>query len=344
MSEIIMKPISVIIPTINRPKFLEMALASVARQTAVYDIEEVIVSENKDNRASEAVCAKFNNLPIKYIFQNPPLSESKHFENIIQVAKAEFIAILSDDDWWGAGHLQTSLNTLRNSPEASACFSASLFVESEEAIKGWIFRNPVIWLAAGKPKYSVPWKLEPGHIFASTYIFTPFHISSMVVRREILIREFDEVLKSHPWYSDRILYPCLARSGLIIYKPFVEVFIRRHSGNWHMDKSKKELYAANCEGSEKIFNLAAGLGFDIYAIWEQFFAEASEDLREELAGLLFAALDKKGLHKHGFDKFLRYLPNRRWQDIIKIMLRYGLPPALLELYRKGGGLFRRSRP
>ena len=106
-----------------------------------------------------------------------------------------------------------------------------------------------------------------------------------------------------------------------------------------MDKGKEELYAANIEGSEKIFNLAGGLGFDIYSIWQQFFSEASEDLRKKLAGLLLELLDKKELHRHGFDKFFQYLPKKSHQDEAKAMLRYWLPPALLELYRKGRKLF-----
>src|SRR5688572_22058244 len=101
-----MNTISVLVPTANHPKFLETALQSIARQTAIDKIEEVLVSENLLDRESEAVCKKFPNLPIRYILQDPPLTRFQNFDFLFNQARADLVALLCDDDWWAPGHLQ----------------------------------------------------------------------------------------------------------------------------------------------------------------------------------------------------------------------------------------------
>src|SRR5262245_27603154 len=104
-----MKPISVLIPTAGRPKLLETALQSVVNQTAAGEIEEVVVSENRLNRNSEAVCRRFPMLPIRFALQDPHLSQGHNFDFLFNTARAEYVAVLCDDDWWGSGHLHGAL-------------------------------------------------------------------------------------------------------------------------------------------------------------------------------------------------------------------------------------------
>ena len=65
-----MTRVSVVIPSAGRPGMLENALRSVAHQTAANQVVEVVVSENRSDRSTEAVCAKFPELPIRYRFRD----------------------------------------------------------------------------------------------------------------------------------------------------------------------------------------------------------------------------------------------------------------------------------
>jgi len=329
-----MKPISVVIATANRPLFLETALGSVARQTAVNEIEEVIVSENLGNRASEKVCAKFKSLPIKYIFRDPPMTLVQHGVDLYKTAKSEFVAVLHDDDWWCSGHLQTALSTLKSVPDAAAYFSASVFVKSEDDVNGHIFKHPVIRLAAGAPEYTVPWRLNSAHIFALTWLYTPFHLSSTLVRREILLRQADELLKANPWYSDSVFYAGLSRYGTALYNPFVEVFVRRHDRNWDSGKSKSYLNSVCLEGSEKILALSKNSGFDIIAIWKEYFAKAPEDTRRQIAELFLSRFGKEMVCHYGLGSFMTGMPKDSVYAAIKRTFKLFMPPILLELYQK----------
>jgi hypothetical protein len=62
-----MMGLSVLSPTANQPLLLRRALKSVARQSGVDQIQEVLVSENLKNWESENICRQFTNLPIRYL-------------------------------------------------------------------------------------------------------------------------------------------------------------------------------------------------------------------------------------------------------------------------------------
>lgn len=329
-----MKPLSIIIPTTNRPELLEMALGSVARQTAADQIEEVIVSENTGNPASKKVCEKFPGLPIVYRQSDPPIEYASHHYTLYQSAKAEFIAMLHDDDWWASGHLHTALCALRNNPQAAGYFSASLFIESERAQIAHVENSPVIWVAAGKPHFSVPWILETKDVIAITWILTPFHQSGMVARKDTLNKELRALPGTNPWYADRITYPWLSRSGPLLYNPFVEVFIRRHAGNWHNDKTEEYLNTIHREGSRKIFQIAVECGIRTDELWRGYFDKMSEDARYEISNYATAVFGLELLRKMGLDILILKPQPRSCKAIAHHVVRQCLPPLLTKCIHK----------
>ena len=111
-----MKDVSVLIPTAKRPHFLSTALESVARQTALDRIGEVLVIENGEDRGSGDVCKRFPNLPIKYIYRNPTIPASERTVSILREGSLPFVALLHDDDWWFDFHLERSLEKLGKEP------------------------------------------------------------------------------------------------------------------------------------------------------------------------------------------------------------------------------------
>ena len=327
---------TVIIPTANRPVFLETALESVARQSASHNIEEIIVSENLGNRESEEVCHKFKNLPIRYLFQDPILTSVQNIHFLMQQAKSEFVAFLCDDDWWSTGHLDTAITSLSKNLDASAFFSGCLFTESEAASSGFVYPRLPLWLASGKPKYSSQWILTMPSIFAISWIWTSFHLSTMVARREALMKASEVLLDSHPYYTDRILYPHLSMHGSIIYDPFIDTFIRAHQGNYYRDKRKEDLDKHHAEGSKKIFELGANLNLDLVGEWRRYFSEIPSEQHDDLLDVFRYALSAVGLEDYGFQEFVHAPLSevKKSPMTIKSLLRAITPPVMASTYRK----------
>jgi len=299
-----MKPLSVIVPTASRPEFLETALQSISRQTAASEIHEVLVSENLQNRASEAICRKFPELPIRYILQDPPLSQVGHFDYLFRTARAEFVALVCDDDWWAPGHLQAALEALVKDGDAVARFSACLYLPSEVDTRGWIFRSPMLWLAAGRPSYCDLWRLRQDQGLATAWLMTPFHTSSIVVRREALLSAAPHVVRSHVYQADRTLHARLATTGRILYDPIVDTFVRWHPGALTQRLASAERESAYRECTEQIYKLSFEHGIDPVSAWHAYLSDAPEGMAEELGPVFRRALGDEKLAEYGFQKFI----------------------------------------
>lgn len=299
-----MKPISVIVPTANQPEFLETALSSIARQTAGDEIGEVLVSENLKNRASEAVCRKFSELPIRYTFQDPPLTQQGNFEYLFRQTRGELVALICDDDWWAPGHLQGALNALRRDAEAVAWFSNCLYVESEMGRNGWLQRPTALWLAAGRPSCSSLWRLERDQVLATAWILTPFHNSTIVVRRETLLSAAPAYFSSHSYQADRSLHAALAIAGPLLYEPLVDAFIRWHPAALARQLSNAEREFLFRECTEKIRTSSLEAGLDVVSAWHGYLSNVTREIAEEVGVFFRRAMDDERLAEYGLQRFI----------------------------------------
>jgi glycosyltransferase involved in cell wall biosynthesis len=300
-----MNPISVIIPTAGNPQLLETALRSVARQTSrEHILHEVLVSENRNDRSSEAVCGKFSDLPIRYIFQDPPVSPLLNFDFLFRRAEADFVALLCDDDWWAPGHLHTALAHLSRDSQVVAWFSACFFTDSEGSRSGWIQRTPVLWIAAGRPNFSSVWLLGRQEVLASAWVLTPFHISSMVVRRDALLLARSSWLDSHIYIADRSLQAHLSTLGSILYDPMVDTFIRYHSGAVTQQFSEKERRKNFRAGTDRIVRIGKECGLDFVELWHRYLREIDDPNAEEVGELFLRAMNKDEMVALGFQRLL----------------------------------------
>ncbi len=317
-----MKKHSVVIPTANRPQYLETALKSVSRQTVVDEIEEVIVSENGECRDSEAICAKFPNLPIRYIFRDPQIDSVKHFQSLYLAAKAPFVSLLCDDDWWGTTHLHMAGQALVNCSSASSWFSGFMYITSEEELSSIsIWRPAAFWIAAGCPDVTQQWHLSFEQVATICWVVTPFHFSAMVARREAIQKAVSFLDHAHPYYADRILYPGLAIHGDILFEPFSDTYVRWHPGNWLKDKKKEETDAAFKEGSEKIRQIALDNGCDLAMIWRSLSPSIPKRLFPEVAGAFQYGVDDPQLRRLGLAHFVAPTPAPKAVRTSRKMLR-----------------------
>lgn len=300
-----MKPISVVIPTANRPEYLRAALTTIAQQTAANEIEEILVSENLGSRASEDVCKEFS-LPITYIFREPQITPVEHLYQLYQEARAPFVAMICDDDWWAPGHLHTALHALRLNEDASALFSGCVFIASETTPQTFhLWRPAALSVALHQPDFLQRLSVTHAQVLTAAWINTPFHFSTLVARRDALRKASVLMREAHFYYADRILAPALSQSGPIAYEPLADTFIRWHPGNFGKDGRESGLDEAFREGSAKILALAKEAGFDPIAEWHALLPEIPADMEDEIGVDFRNTLTDDGLREHGFERFIQ---------------------------------------
>lgn len=311
-----MKRISVLIPTAGQPAFLESALRAVARQTAVTDIEEVIVSENRGAEASRAVCERFAMLPIRYTMQDPPVSLIENYSFLFRQARSDLVAFLCDDDWWAPGHVQTAIAAFDAHVGAAAWFSASNFVCSQMPYDGWVLRTPALWVAAGKPNLLDRWILDPVGQLAALWIHTPFHFSTMVVPRAHALRAIAAVQDVHTYQLDRSLYLELSRIGNVMYEPLPDTFVSWREGNVTDLTARDDRERAFRACTMAVWEESRRRDIDLTQFWEGRLRGEDAAIVDDIARCFRRAMDRSTLVAHGFERFLP--PSRYAQALGKL--------------------------
>ena len=221
--------VSILIPTARRPELLTQALRSVAEQSALSEVCEIIVSESAGDPHSGDVCRTFPDLPIKYILRNPQLQMTEHF-SALKKAKWEgaYTATLHDDDWWAPDFLRHAIDALTTHPQASAYCCSNYLMSRENSL---LETNGIIysWFGANYPRFQAVWDLSSQDVLLACLLNTPAQYSTIVARAEDL-REAASVFDTGNWWDgDRMILSELSRRGSVLYSPLPKVFSRRHS-------------------------------------------------------------------------------------------------------------------
>ncbi|HSW56701.1 MAG TPA: glycosyltransferase [Ignavibacteriaceae bacterium] len=105
--------VSVIIPTFNRPDFLDDALKSLTTQS--FKNFEVIVVNNGEMQISDLVEKYKEKIDVK-LYESDIKSSVSHAKNVgLKNSSGKYIAYLDDDDWYHPEHLNTLYSCLENS-------------------------------------------------------------------------------------------------------------------------------------------------------------------------------------------------------------------------------------
>lgn len=297
--------ISVVVPTANRPGLLPNTLRSIARQSALDQIDEVIVSENLGCVETGLVCDRFPELPITFIMQDPPLGVLDHVAFLLTHARSEFVAMICDDDWWTPNHLENALRNLNGMPSASAHLSCYVAAGSELPTTGIFWGAGATWLAAGRTDPIEPFVLDLACVTALCWAFTPFTFSSLVARRDALPAAVEALRSSpHTYYADRLLYPGLAKRGPIVYEPLVDTYYRAHVGNWQSDQDELMLQSLLRDASEHVYGSAMQAGIDPPALWREYLTDVPPAVLSDVSDLLRGQLGPELLAQHGLEPLL----------------------------------------
>ena len=92
-----MAKISICIPTYKRTELLRIALNSCVAQT-FQDFEIVISDDSPDTRTQEMVRNFSAPQSVRYVRNEPGLGQARNVNQLFQLARGEFLALLHDDD------------------------------------------------------------------------------------------------------------------------------------------------------------------------------------------------------------------------------------------------------
>jgi glycosyltransferase involved in cell wall biosynthesis len=129
----IMQPlVTIVVPTIGRPKFLADTIRSILRQT--YRHLQILISDN----APPVPSAQLLNLAsicderIEIITRNKRLDFTTHINSCIKQAKGTYVMILSDDDQITDGYIEEMVTIMQAHSDISACVGRQVTIKDSD--------------------------------------------------------------------------------------------------------------------------------------------------------------------------------------------------------------------
>jgi len=225
--------IAVVIPTHRRGPLLRSALASVRDQSRTGVISEVIVSENSDDPGSLAVAAEFPELPIRHVFQNPPVDVFRHFCQLLEYGESDWVAFLGDDDMWGRYHLEDAVRGLSAHPEAVAYAGQFVCVTNTGRTAVGAASYPLAENLGNRDRlFQDCWVFSTLDMGVASLLLTPFNMWGLVGRRAALAQAFQAFTEPGAGYdSDRYMFWLLSQAGPIVIGREIGLFYRYHDCN-----------------------------------------------------------------------------------------------------------------
>lgn len=124
--------VSVIIPTYNRPAYLEAAIASVLRQT-VQDFE-IIVSDDCSAANPEPLVQSFHDPRIRFRRNSTNLGIAWNATHAFQMARGKYVSSLNDDDLWTEHFLEKLIAPLEADPSLILAFCDYWVIDADGSI------------------------------------------------------------------------------------------------------------------------------------------------------------------------------------------------------------------
>jgi glycosyltransferase involved in cell wall biosynthesis len=263
--------ITVVIPTHKRADLLRLALHSVSNQSRTDLIYEVLVSENSADIASLGVVSEFPNLPIRHIFQNPPVDPGTHFASLLDQVSTEWVAMLGDDDEWCRYHLEEAARVLAACTYVVAYFGRDVVIDERGSVVCAPGHSLLLGSDARKRLDQTGYVvLSNAEIQFATLVITPLNMWALVGRINALKSAFTSFLPPAGHDSDRFMIWSLSKCGEIAVGIETTLRYRVHSSNacarylredpvFHEQKSH--------EYTSTMLTECAREGFDIRRLW-----------------------------------------------------------------------------
>jgi len=316
--------VTVVIPCHKRHQYLGTVLNSIKQQTALSSIDKIIVSENSNDDRSKSICDQFPELNITYYQQPVEMTAVEHNHWLINQSTSDYTAMLHDDDWWYPTHLENALQAL--SENSTAAYFSNFVFAKNEILKGAFFHHPSIISHFVNPPLNINYAcLGFKEVATICYLFTPFHMSTLVAKTSFFQYANNEGLKyAKPWYADRILYPYLAVNGDIVFNPQVLCGIREHDGNDAKTINFENRHAWHAEGSMKIRSLAESHQVNVINVWKDIHSAIAKPDWHNVTSIFHAHFGDKN------NEMFIELPDNKKPVTIKRLVKQILPYGLVK--------------
>ncbi|GAX35858.1 glycosyltransferase family 2 protein [Nodularia sp. NIES-3585] len=124
--------VSVIIPTYNRPEYLQQAIASAINQT--YQNIEIIVSDNCSPENPQAIVEAFGDARIRFWRQPQNLGMIANQMHGFKMARGKYVASLHDDDMWNQDFLAKLVPPLEANSDLILAFCDQYIIDADSRI------------------------------------------------------------------------------------------------------------------------------------------------------------------------------------------------------------------
>ena len=135
--------VSIIIPTLNRPKLVKRSIRSIHDQIFKGSIKCTVV-DSSDNNETEKVVEKFNitnkNFELNYLKNNKSLNPIDNYVFAIDSLSSDYSKFLNDDDWLEEEFLDECIKIFKTTPVDCVISNISLhkeFTKKREVISGY---------------------------------------------------------------------------------------------------------------------------------------------------------------------------------------------------------------
>lgn len=154
---------SIVIPTYNGEAYIEEAISSALSQT--HPADEIIISDDNSSDHTIEICAKFCDKVKIVRNHNGPSGFVNGWNNAIDLATNDYVAILHQDDRLAPTFLEEIANAVRQHPDVRHFFAPCDYIDQN----GDIIRTPSDYCTGKTVRYS-------GQAYANAYERVKGHI------------------------------------------------------------------------------------------------------------------------------------------------------------------------
>lgn len=132
-----MHPVSVVISTYNRDRYVGLAIESVLSQT--FPGIELIVVDDGSTDSTQEVVSRFGSR-VRYAYQDNAERAAARNHGL-RLASGDYVAFLDSDDVWLPDKIEQELRRFELHPEAGVVFSDAMFMDESGASLGHLIRR-----------------------------------------------------------------------------------------------------------------------------------------------------------------------------------------------------------
>lgn len=307
----ILPDVSVILPTFNRRRLLELAIESVFAQTCTN--WELIIADDGSGADTREYLKSLRSPQVQIVWLSGCGNPSRARNAAIGVARGRYLAFLDSDDIWAPSKLEKQLSALRGATGARWSYTMEDLIDESG--------RPVV--NAALPTFAA----REGWVFeALLKLELAMSMPTVVADRELVneIGGFDQLLRFGEWH-DLCLRLALKSEVVVVREPLCSV--RMHNEHYTADKVAEQ--AGWMQLYEKMSKLVPNREL----------RQHCERVRAETSLTLARLMGDRGNYRGGLS-VLRSVLAFSWRSPLwwwgaaKRVVRPAVPDALLSLVRR----------